>query len=88
MVDTFEVGKLYSNEEIFSALAVGNAGGVRASIRDVFRQGKKGAILEFLDDLIPNGLVQFKYEFVFVHVPVLLDRASSCPNHRFRARSI
>jgi len=30
----FEVGKLYSNEEIYRTLQVGNAGGVRSSISD------------------------------------------------------
>ena len=28
-LDSFEVGKLYSNEEIYRSLSVGNAGGVR-----------------------------------------------------------
>jgi len=30
MYESFEVGKLYSNEEIYTSLSVGNAGGVRA----------------------------------------------------------
>ncbi|MEX2015785.1 MAG: hypothetical protein WD873_04040 [Candidatus Hydrogenedentales bacterium] len=29
-LDSFEIGKLYSNEEIYRSLSVGNAGGVRA----------------------------------------------------------
>jgi len=29
-LDSFEIGKLYSNEEIYKSLSVGNAGGVRA----------------------------------------------------------
>jgi HJR/Mrr/RecB family endonuclease len=32
MLDTFELGQLYSNEEIYTSLGVGNAGGVRADI--------------------------------------------------------
>ncbi len=33
-ITCFEVGKLYSNEEIFRSLGVGNAGGVRSKISD------------------------------------------------------
>ncbi len=34
MIDTLEVGHLYSNEEIFKSLKVGNAGGIRLSLVD------------------------------------------------------
>jgi hypothetical protein len=34
MVDALEVGRLYSNEEIFKSLKVGNAGGIRLSLLD------------------------------------------------------
>ncbi|MFZ0321349.1 MAG: restriction endonuclease [Candidatus Sulfotelmatobacter sp.] len=34
MIDTLEVGHLYSNEEIFRSLKVGNAGGIRLSLVD------------------------------------------------------
>lgn len=33
MLEAFEVGQLYSNEEVFKALKVANAGGIRLSIR-------------------------------------------------------
>ena len=50
-VDYFEVGKLYSNDEIFTSLAVGNAGGLR------IKTGKDG---KFKISNIPAG----KYTFV------------------------
>jgi hypothetical protein len=34
MIEALEVGKLYSNEEIFKSLRVGNAGGIRLSLVD------------------------------------------------------
>jgi len=34
MIETLEVGQLYSNEEIFKSLKVSNAGGIRLSLRD------------------------------------------------------
>lgn len=34
MIDALVVGQLYSNEELFSALKVSNAGGIRISLRD------------------------------------------------------
>jgi len=34
MIETLEVGRLYSNEEIFKSLKVGNAGGIRVSLTD------------------------------------------------------
>jgi Restriction endonuclease len=34
MLETLEVGHLYSNEEIFKSLKVGNAGGIRLSLTD------------------------------------------------------
>ena len=34
MIKEFEIGKLYSNEEIFKTLKVANAGGIRLSIQD------------------------------------------------------
>src|SRR5260370_896117 len=34
MIEALEVGHLYSNEEIFRSLKVGNAGGVRLSLLD------------------------------------------------------
>src|SRR4029078_3864897 len=30
----FEIGRLYSNEEIYRSLQVGNAGGIRSSVTD------------------------------------------------------
>jgi HJR/Mrr/RecB family endonuclease len=32
MIDEFEVGQLYSNQEVYSSLGVGNAGGVRVKV--------------------------------------------------------
>jgi 5-methylcytosine-specific restriction protein A len=32
MIDEFEVGQLYSNQEVYASLGVGNAGGVRAKV--------------------------------------------------------
>ena len=34
MIEALEVGRLYSNEEIFKSLKVGNAGGIRLSLLD------------------------------------------------------
>jgi HJR/Mrr/RecB family endonuclease len=34
MIEALEVGRLYSNEEIFKSLGVGNAGGIRLSLLD------------------------------------------------------
>ena len=34
MIEALEVGKLYSNEEIFKSFGVSNAGGIRLSLRD------------------------------------------------------
>lgn len=34
MIKEFNVGQLYSNEEIFKTLKVGNAGGIRFSIQE------------------------------------------------------
>src|SRR5665213_2729040 len=34
MIDSLVVGQLYSNEELFNALKVSNAGGIRISLRD------------------------------------------------------
>src|SRR5260370_35633662 len=34
MIEALEVGHLYSNEEIFRSLKVGNAGGIRLSLLD------------------------------------------------------
>jgi hypothetical protein len=34
MIEILEVGQLYSNDEIFRSLKVGNAGGIRLSLLD------------------------------------------------------
>jgi hypothetical protein len=34
MIEALVVGRLYSNEEIFSSLRVSNAGGIRVSLQD------------------------------------------------------
>ena len=33
MIDVFEVDQLYSNQELYASLGVGNAGGVRSKVR-------------------------------------------------------
>ena len=34
MIEDLIVGQLYSNDDIFTALQVGNAGGIRLSVQD------------------------------------------------------
>jgi hypothetical protein len=34
MIESLEVGQLYSNDEIFRSLKVSNAGGIRVSLQD------------------------------------------------------
>jgi HJR/Mrr/RecB family endonuclease len=53
MIDKFEVGGLYSNEEIFKALKVANAGGIRLAIQE--KAVMRAAIMTSVQDFHLTG---------------------------------
>jgi HJR/Mrr/RecB family endonuclease len=68
MIEALEVGCLYSNEEIIKSLTVGNAGGIRLSLRDkaVLRavimtseQGLHGSRENPYHDRLENGVLTY-----------------------------